>query len=79
MRRVDAHDRDSGGGLAITHAMSIERCGRSADGAPRNMRGEDISAYTTPLDDLFSAGPWDTIAIGDGGNEIGMGRLAASV
>jgi hypothetical protein len=59
----------------ITHAISIERCGRSADGAPRNMRGLDISSYTAPLDELFSAGPWETIAIGDGGNEIGMGAL----
>jgi hypothetical protein len=59
----------------ITHAISIERCGRSADGAPRNMRGLDISAYTAPLDELFTAGPWETIAIGDGGNEIGMGSL----
>jgi hypothetical protein len=62
-------------GEGITHAVSIERCGLSADGAPRNMRGEDIGAYTARLDDLFSAGPWDTIAIGDGGNEIGMGAL----
>ncbi len=60
----------------ITHAISIERCGRSADGAPRNMRGEDIGSYTAPLDDLFSAGPWETIAIGDGGNEIGMGAIS---
>ena len=37
----------------VTHALSIERCGRSADGAPRNMRGEDISTFTTPLDELF--------------------------
>jgi hypothetical protein len=59
----------------ITHAISIERCGRSADGAPRNMRGLDIGSYTAPLDDVFSAGPWETIAIGDGGNEIGMGSL----
>ena len=59
----------------ITHAISIERCGRSADGAPRNMRGLDISTYTAPLDELFTAGPWQTIAIGDGGNEIGMGSL----
>jgi hypothetical protein len=59
----------------ITHAISIERCGPSADGAPRNMRGLDISAYTAPLDELFTAGPWETIAIGDGGNEIGMGAL----
>ncbi len=63
----------------ITHALSIERCGRSADGAPRNMRGEDISAFTTPLDDLFLAGPWRRIAIGDGGNEIGMGSVPASI
>ena len=59
----------------ITHAISIERCGRSPDGAPRNMRGLDISSYTAPLDELFTAGPWETIAIGDGGNEIGMGSL----
>jgi D-glutamate cyclase len=63
----------------ITHALSIERCGRSADGAPRNMRGEDIGAFTTPLDDLFLAGPWQRIAIGDGGNEIGMGSVPAAL
>jgi hypothetical protein len=61
--------------VGITHAISIERCGRSADGAPRNMRGLDISSYTAPLDELFTAGPWETIAVGDGGNEIGMGSL----
>ena len=66
-------------GAGITHAISIERCGRSADGAPRNMRGQDISSYTTPLDDLFVAGPWETIAIGDGGNEIGMGAIPRSL
>jgi hypothetical protein len=59
----------------VTHAVSIERCGRSADGTPRNMRGQDIGSRTAPLDDLFAAGPWDTIAVGDGGNEIGMGSL----
>lgn len=59
----------------ITHAISIERCGRGIDGVPRNMRGLDISAFTAPLDDLFTAGPWETIAIGDGGNEIGMGAI----
>jgi hypothetical protein len=63
----------------VTHAISIERCGRSTDGAPRNMRGEDISSYTAPLDDLFEAGPWETIAIGDGGNEIGMGAISRSL
>jgi hypothetical protein len=63
----------------IASAIAIERCGRSADGRPRNMRGEDISGYTAPLDELFTAGPWRTIAIGDGGNEIGMGALSRSL
>ena len=43
------------------------------------MRGQDIGSYTAPLDDLFVAGPWETIAIGDGGNEIGMGALSRSL
>jgi hypothetical protein len=59
----------------IDWAIAIERCGRSAGGPPRNMRGEDISAHAAPLDALFLAGPWRTIGIGDGGNEIGMGAL----
>jgi hypothetical protein len=59
----------------VALALAIERCGRTADGTARNMRGEDISARTVLLDDLFAAGPWDTIAVGDGGNEIGMGAL----
>jgi hypothetical protein len=63
--------RDQG----VSWALAIERCGRTAGGPPRNMRGIDISPYTEPLDDLFQAGPWDTIAIGDGGNEIGLGAL----
>jgi len=59
----------------IDWMIAIERCGLSADGRPRNMRGEDLGAYTAPLDRVFTAGPWRTIAIGDGGNEVGMGTL----
>jgi hypothetical protein len=59
----------------IDWVIAIERCGPSADGRARNMRGADISAHAAPLDRLFSAGPWRTIAIGDGGNEIGMGCI----
>ncbi len=59
----------------VSHAVAIERCGRSADGRPRNMRGVDVSPWTAPLDDLFMAGPWIRLAVGDGGNEIGMGKL----
>ena len=59
----------------VSHAVAIERCGRSVDGRPRNMRGVDVSPWTAPLDDLFLAGPWIRLAVGDGGNEIGMGKL----
>jgi len=58
-----------------SHVVAIERCGRSRDGRPRNMRGVDVSPWTAPLDDLFSAGPWTRIGVGDGGNELGMGKL----
>ncbi|MCX7365236.1 MAG: DUF4392 domain-containing protein [Alphaproteobacteria bacterium] len=63
----------------VDHAIAIERCGRSADGKPRNMRGVDVSPWTIPLDDLFTAGPWVKLAVGDGGNEIGMGKLPAGL
>ena len=59
----------------INWVIAIERCGPSPDGTPRNMRGRDLSDYTASLDRLFSAGPWRTIGIGDGGNEIGMGSV----
>ncbi len=64
---------------SLSHVVSIERCGRSADGQPRNMRGVSVGAWTAPLDDLFLAGPWTRLAVGDGGNEIGMGRLPAGL
>jgi hypothetical protein len=61
--------------IGVSHAVAIERCGRSADGKPRNMRGTDVAQWTAPLDDLFLAGSWAKLAVGDGGNEIGMGKL----
>src|SRR5258708_34637689 len=66
-------------GAAVTHAVAIERCGRSGDGRPRNMRGVDVSPWTAPLDDLFLGGGWTKLGVGDGGNEIGMGRLPAGL
>ncbi|WP_020696148.1 glutamate cyclase domain-containing protein [Reyranella massiliensis] len=64
---------------SLSHAVAIERCGRSVDGKPRNMRGVDVSPWTAPLDDLFLGGPWKKLAVGDGGNEVGMGRLPAGL
>jgi hypothetical protein len=44
------------------------------------MRARDISALTRPAHLLFEApGRPETIGIGDGGNEIGMGRIAWDV
>lgn len=65
--------------LGITHAVAIERCGRSADGRPHNMRGEDIGAVTPLFDDQFAGGAWIKIAIADGGNELGVGALPREV
>jgi hypothetical protein len=41
------------------------------------MRGRDITEHTAPAHLLFEAGQPDltTIGIGDGGNEIGMGKV----
>ncbi len=65
--------------LSVDWMIAIERCGTAADGRPRNMRGDDVGAWTAPLDQVFTAGPWRTIAIGDGGNEVGMGALPAGL
>ena len=54
--------------------LSIERCGRTAEGSYLNMRGLDITEYTAKIDYLFDYG-LPSIGIGDGGNEIGMGNL----
>ena len=56
--------------------ISIERPGKTADGSYRNMRGEDISARCACFDDYLELAQCPTIAIGDGGNEIGMGNIA---
>ena len=61
-----------------SHVVAIERCGPSRDGAPRNLKGEDIAADTAPLERLFTP-PSYRIGIGDGGNELGMGSLAAEL
>ncbi len=59
--------------------ISTERCGRTADGRYLNARDRDIRAHMAPLDDLFLFFDGPTVGIGDGGNEIGMGNLAAGV
>ena len=55
--------------------VSIERPGLAADGKYYNMRGEDISARAACFDTFLIHAQCPTIAIGDGGNEIGMGNI----
>ncbi len=65
-----------------THFIALERPGMAEDGKYYNFKGQDISAYNAPLDDLFKhAGEKGitTIGIGDGGNELGMGKVSANV
>ena len=58
--------------------VAIERPGRAADGRYLSMSARDVTPHTAPLDRWFlerpPGGP-PTIAIGDGGNEIGMGNV----
>ena len=58
--------------------ISIERCGPTTGGRYLNMRGLDVSAETAQVDALFESGI-PSVGIGDGGNEIGMGNVAAAV
>ncbi len=56
--------------------LSIERLGHDEAGEYRNFSGKDISARTPRLDSLFEMAQTPTFAIGDGGNEVGMGNFA---
>ena len=59
--------------------VSIERPGQAADGGYYNMRGENISEFTACFDSFMNLCECPTIAIGDGGNEIGMGKVAEAL
>ncbi len=67
------------GYAGVSHLIACERVGPGVDGRPRNMRALDISGHTAPLHRLYGAGRWFRIGIGDGGNELGMGVLPASL
>jgi hypothetical protein len=55
--------------------VSIERPGVAADGRYYNMRGRDISDHLAKFDLFCTRCACPTIGVGDGGNEIGMGRI----
>ncbi len=59
--------------------ISIERPGAAEDGLYYNMAGKDISAQCTPAEPYLELAPCPVIAIGDGGNELGMGKAIAAL
>ncbi len=59
--------------------ISIERPGLSADGRYYNMRGEDISPRCAFFDPFLDLADCPTLAVGDGGNEIGMGNIPEAI
>ncbi|MBF4694425.1 DUF4392 domain-containing protein [Fusibacter ferrireducens] len=62
-----------------THIVAIERPGMAQDGHYYSMRGEDLSDMVSNADHLFINAKRHgivTLAVGDGGNEIGMGKVA---
>ncbi len=59
--------------------VSIERPGLASDGRYYNMRGEDITEHCVFFDPFMEIADCPTIAIGDGGNEIGMGNIADAI
>ncbi len=57
-----------------THVVALERPGSASNGRFHTMRGRDITDLMYPADHLFGPGRV-SIGIGDGGNEIGMGKV----
>ncbi len=68
----------------LTHLIALERVGPSRAGRCYSMRGRDITDYMAPAHRLFErnqdgAPGLTSIGIGDGGNEIGMGKITPDV
>jgi hypothetical protein len=62
----------------LTHLIAIEQMGSAIDGKYYNMHGKDLSDKTAHFDSLFLLAREKgivTIGIGDGGNELGMGKM----
>jgi len=59
--------------------ISVERPGVARDGRYYNMHGKDISDSLAKFDLFFNLCDCPTIAVGDGGNEIGMGNILAEL
>jgi hypothetical protein len=86
---VAVHGLSSSGDFTevpCTHLLALERCGPSQhDGRCRTMRGVDVSEAMVPVHRVFEDdksrenSDVTTIGIGDGGNEIGMGKIPSDI
>nr|XP_005285452.1 D-glutamate cyclase, mitochondrial isoform X3 [Chrysemys picta bellii] len=65
------------------HLIAIERAGMAADGNYYNARKVNIKHLVDPIDELFLAAHnipgVTTTGIGDGGNELGMGKVKEAI
>jgi len=64
--------------FAPTHVVAIERPGNAADGHRYSMRGEMLDDLVASADRLLAPPgerKYTTLAVGDGGNELGLGGL----
>ena len=70
-----AESIDSGGENIAAFRLDVAA---EEEGRCRTMRGRDVTSLTSPVHYLFEepARQFTTIGIGDGGNEIGMGKIA---
>nr|WP_255410921.1 glutamate cyclase domain-containing protein [Blastococcus sp. TF02A-26] len=65
--------------LDLGALVAVERLGPNRHGRVMTMRAVDISASTAPLHAAFDLPGLPTGAVGDGGNEIGMGTVPLDV
>jgi len=65
------------------HLVAIERAGRASDGSYCNARKMNIKHLVDPTDDLLLATQKipgiSSTGVGDGGNELGMGKVEEAV
>lgn len=65
----------------VDAAVAIERAGPGRDGGYRTMRARRMDHLVAPLEKLLALLPASacTVGVGDGGNELGMGKVEARV
>jgi hypothetical protein len=61
--------------MTMTHLIAVERLGPAQDGHTYSMAGHDWTRFNEDATALYRRVRLIRIAIGDGGNELGMGSL----